>query len=449
MRAVAFALLLVAFPDAVKAACGTGFMKLRFDEDPSCFRTEAPGDALDRLKFMPLDRDGDVWLGMGGEIRQRYEYTNNPAFGAARQDKAGVWLQRYVLHGDLHLGSRLRLFGQLSSALESGRAGGGSPVDENRLEIQNAFADVTPFQVPLTLRAGRQELQFGSGRLVDVREGPNVRRSFDGIRAFVAAGGWRVDALAVRPRLSRPGAFDDKTNHGQSLWGLYAAGPGLDLYYLGFQSDASVFVQGTAKEHRHSIGARLWGARDGWDWNLESLYQFGSFGAGDISAWTVASETGYRWETAAWQPRVALSANIASGDDDPADGDLGTFSPLFPRGNYFSEAAVLGPRNFYNLHAFLTVEPAQDWTLTTDVNFFWRLETEDGVYTPGGSLLRGPGGSDERFVGSAFSLSSSHTLSQRIDATAIYTHFSAGDFLESTGSSADIDFLELTLRFRF
>ena len=26
------------------------------------------------------------------------------------------------------------------------------------------------------------------------------------------------------------------------------------------------------------------------------------------------------------------------------DRDLGTFNPLFPRGNYFSELALLGPR---------------------------------------------------------------------------------------------------------
>ena len=32
----------------------------------------------------------------------------------------------------------------------------------------------------LVLRLGRQEFEFGSGRFVDVREGPNVRQAFDG-----------------------------------------------------------------------------------------------------------------------------------------------------------------------------------------------------------------------------------------------------------------------------
>ena len=33
-------------------------------------------------------------------------------------------------------------------------------------------------------RVGRQELEYGSGRLIDVREGPNVRLSFDGFKVL-------------------------------------------------------------------------------------------------------------------------------------------------------------------------------------------------------------------------------------------------------------------------
>lgn len=455
MRVLALSVLLAGIPGLAEAACSATFAKLRYDDDLTCIRAGPSGDALDRLKPVPMNAEGDIRLSLGGEIRQRYEFTKNPSFGVARQDKAGVWLQRYALHTDLRLGSHVRIFGQLLSALESGRAGGGSPVDENELELQNAFFDLSPHD-GMTFRLGRQEVQFGSGRLVDVREGPNVRRSFDGARAFLKREHWRFDVFALRPRLSRPEVFDDASDSGKGLWGVYAtAGEGVlpaggaDLYYLGYDNDSSSFVQGTEEEHRHSLGLRLWGEDAHWDWNWEAVYQFGSFGAGDIEAWTVASETGYRWDEAPWHPRIALSANIATGDDDPADGNLGTFSPLFPRGNYFSEAAVLGPRNFYNLHGILSVKPAAGWSLTAGANFFWRMEKQDGVYTPGGSLLRGPGGSDERFVASAFSFSSEHALTERVDATAIYTRLFSGPFIKDTGPGSDIDFIELTLRFRF
>jgi hypothetical protein len=441
-------------------ACVLEPAKLRFDDNYSCFRD--PGNRSgfpEDIKLIPLDQDKQTFLNIGGEMRQRYEYTHDPLFGADPQDEAGVWLQRYTLHGDLHLGPHLRVFSQLSSALETGRSGGPSPVDENELALQNAFIDLKLPLGPdagLTLRGGRQELQFGSGRLVDVREGPNVRRTFDAARAIVDLPGWRVDVVAGQPRLPRPGVFDDEGNRDQALWGIYAVTGegslpfgGFDLYYFGFQDDAGTFAQGTARERRHSIGARFHGAESGWDWKWEAIYQSGKFGDGDISAWTVATDTGLTFEHRPWQPRIAFSANIASGDRDAADPDLGTFNPIFPRGNYFSEAAVLGPRNFFNIHPFVTVRPTEDWSLTADMNFFWRLETNDGVYAPSGQLIRGPSGSDERFVGSAVSITSEYALAENLNFTAIYTHFFAGDFIRETGPSEDIDFFELTLQFKF
>lgn len=454
--------LLMAFAAPARAEndCVPELAKLRFEDDYTCFRDPANRDGFPgAIKFIPLNEDGDAFLSFGGDIRQRYEYTHNPLFGEDPQDEAGVWLQRFIAHGDLRFGPNLRLFGELFSALATGRESGPGPVDKNELALQNAFIDlsVAPAEdSKLTLRVGRQELEYGSGRLVDVRDGPNVRRTFDAARAIFEAPDWRVDGLAGRPRTPQPDVFDDETNDDQALWGIYASGGAemlpfgaIDLYYLGFKDDAGTFVQGTARERRHSIGARFHGEDRGWDWNWEAVYQFGTFGDGSIQAWTLASDTGFTFSGLPWRPRLALSANVASGDGDPDNEDLGTFNPLFPRGNYFSEAAVLGPRNFFNLHPFLTVSPTDRWSLTTDVNFFWRLETEDGVYAPAGQIIRAPGGSDQRFVGSAISLASEYALAENLVFTAIYTHFFAGDFIRATGPSEDIDFFELTVQFRF
>jgi hypothetical protein len=366
-----------------------------------------------------------------------------------------------VLHGDLHLGPHLRLFGQLYSALEDGRAGPPSPSDENRLDLQQGFLDLsTPLGVgaSATLRVGRQELRYGSARLVDVREGPNVRRKFDGGRARIEVGGWQVDGIAVRPSLIEPGVFDDRTNNAQALWGAYAVarsplwlpfGSSLDLYYLGYSEEEARFDQGTAQETRHTVGLRLWGERSGWDWNWELIYQFGRFDRGDIRAWSVASVTGYTARDAPWSPRLGLSANIASGDRDPADRDLQTFNPLFPRGNYFSELALLGPRNFFNLHPALTVQPTERLSLTADVDFFWRLEHADRIYSPSGRLLRSGRGSKARYVSTEFSLNATWQIDPNLSLTGIYAHSFPGVFVKQTGPAKDIDFLEITLTAQF
>jgi Alginate export len=57
----------------------------------------------------------------------------------------------------------------------------------------------------------------GSGRLVSVREGPNVRQTFDGVKIRSKVCAWNVDAWAVRPDLDRHGFFDDAPDHTTSV----------------------------------------------------------------------------------------------------------------------------------------------------------------------------------------------------------------------------------------
>src|ERR1700689_1891605 len=118
-------------------------------------------------------------------------------------------LQRYMLHSDWHLGKNFRVFVQLKSGLEDFRAGGARPIDEKRLDFGGAFFEVgnTNKKNWAGLRVGRQELNYGSGRLVSVREGPNVRQSFDGVKIRSKVGAWNVDAWAVGRVLDKPGFF--------------------------------------------------------------------------------------------------------------------------------------------------------------------------------------------------------------------------------------------------
>jgi hypothetical protein len=152
------------------------YQSLRYDEEytllhnPSC-RT----DVWDPVKYMTLNETGDWFLSLGGEARLRYEYFQNTQWGQGPQDDDGFLLQRYMVHADLHLDRYARLFVQLQSSLENGRNGGPRPTDEDALDLHQAFVDVGGAfgaQASLTLRAGRQELQYGSQRLVSPREGP-------------------------------------------------------------------------------------------------------------------------------------------------------------------------------------------------------------------------------------------------------------------------------------
>jgi hypothetical protein len=298
----------------------------------------------------------------------------------------------------------------------------------------------------LSLRVGRQEVAFGSSRLVSVREGPNVRRSFDGVRATVAARGWRLDGLGVASAETERGEFDDETDRGERLWGAYATGPvlgealGLDLYFLGLRRDDSEYDQGTHNERRRTIGTRIFGSPGAWDYNFELVYQWGSFGNGDIEAWTVASATGYTLEQFPAQPRLGLRANITSGDRNPLDADLETFNPLFPRGSYFGEASLIGPQNHMDLHPMLDLHLLENVQLTFEWDFFWRESRDDAIYRVSGAPLVSGAASEERYVGSQGSIAITWEPERHVELVATYEHFFAGPFLHDA-SRRDVNFV--------
>jgi Alginate export len=196
----------------------------RYEEDWSFLRDPSErNDFWDPVKFVPLSDDERVFLSLGGEVRGAYERFHNTNFGLSPQDPGGYLLQRYLFHADLHAGSRFRLFGELSSSLEDGRAGGPRPVvDKNKLDIHQGFFDVLlgrPRSDPsLTIRLGRQEIALGSGRLVALREGANVAFSFDGVHVALRWAVWSLDGLATRPVQSKPGVFDDPPQHDFAFW---------------------------------------------------------------------------------------------------------------------------------------------------------------------------------------------------------------------------------------
>src|SRR5580698_1765506 len=297
------------FAQADATAPDREYSLLRENEDWSFLSNSSNRDDFwDPLKYIPLGTNGS-YVSLGAEVREVFQQVGNDNWGK----------QRYMVHSDWHLGNWFRVFVQLKSGLEDFRAGGARPIDEKKLDFEAAFLEIgkergTNWAV---LRVGRQELNYGSGRLVSVREGPNVRQSFDGVKIRSKVGAWHIDEWAVRPDLDKPGFFDNAPDHKTAFWGVYATRPlrrGIfyDLYYLGLDRKDATFERGTAAELRHTLAARLWRPiatqEPGVDFDYESVVQFGSFGSDDIRAWTFASDTGYTLTTLPLRPRFSIKA---------------------------------------------------------------------------------------------------------------------------------------------
>lgn len=436
------------------------YKSLRYDEDYTYLRDPARrSDFWDPLKYVELVKSPQVYFSFGGELRERFEDYSAFNFGLGGQGADDYLLHRLLLHADLHLGSYLRTCVQFGSELQSGKDTL-SLTDVDRLDLQQGFVDLwlpidTQIGLAPTIRAGRQEMQFGSQRFVSAREPPNIRRSFDGFRVNDTVGKLQFSAFATRPVLLKQGEFDDETNQDQAFWGTYNTFPvsvvpglNLDMYYLGFENQQAKYGGRPGQETRHTIGLRAFGKASGWDWDTEAAGQFGTFGKQDIRAWTVASNTGYSLSSLAWSPRIGVKANIASGDGDARDGRLGTFNALFPRLGYFSEAALIAPSNFFDLQPSITVTPWDNLSISIGWDALWRETTADAIYIGAGSPVKGTAGNGGRYIGNQVSLDVDWQIDRHLEAKATYVHFETGQALHSAGGK-NVDFVMLSTAYKF
>jgi len=171
---------------------------------------------FDPVKYIPLGDNPQMYLSLGFEYRFQYEDYGNWMFGAGPQDHDGYTLNRVMPHFDFHAGSDFRLFSEFEFDYEDGRNGGPRPqIDEDRGDVHQAFLEIgsrVSSAHGVSLRAGRQEVVLGSGRLFDNNEGPNVKLSFDGLRLIAESAHARLDLFAVKPVENNPGFFDDVPN---------------------------------------------------------------------------------------------------------------------------------------------------------------------------------------------------------------------------------------------
>lgn len=438
------------------------FPQMTYDEDDRYFGTpDCRTRLLDRLKFIPLRGDNESYhLSFGASIRERGEYFSNPNWGSGPPGNAYL-MQRYFLHTDLHLGGRFRFFGELASSLETGRNNGPRPgLDEEQLYVHQGFVDLGLWRSgndDLTLRAGRQEVIFGSGSLVSDRDGRNIRISLDGLRLIWSRGVWTVNAFAFRPLLDNAGKFNNPPNHTSAFWGVYAVRPlrflpqgNLDLYYIGLDNKSVPYDgKGIGREQRETIGTRLWGTKSRWDYNNELIFQSGWFGVDNIRAWDVSTDTGFRIDSAPLRPRFGLRAAAYSGDQNPSSRTLGTFDSMYEKGPYYSYGELFARRNLIASQPSAELNLTDTISLTANPAFYWRESTNDGLYSIGNAVLVSGQKSSASYIASQASVQVKWQINRNLMWFSEYAHFFPGDFLKQSTPGRSLNYWTGWLDIRF
>jgi hypothetical protein len=416
--------------------------QLRYLEDHS--ELARPRHALDTVKHVALWPGG--YLSLGGQHRLRYEFLRPSGLGTADASKS-ILYSRNLVHVDLHPLGGLRFFAQVGAFYAVGAAQQTMPPGVNFLDVTQAFVETSGKRsgIQLTVRVGRQEMALGSTRWVSVRDGTNMRQSFDLARLVLVGESWLGHSFGgLVPQVKR-GAFDDRPDLSQPFWGTYwtfserlTGISGFDLFYLG-HSHPATFRDLSGRELRHTFGTRVFGSNSrGLEYIAHGLLQVGTLESADVFAWGASATVWQRLPPPIQTVRLGLRGEALSGDSETGDSKVGTFDPLFHNQVFFSALAFIAPRNLYDLHPLVTFE-IESVRLVLEWIFYFRQQNADAVYLRGLSPLVDASDSSERDIGSQLSLSFGYRASRYLTVGAEYSRVFAGSALHDAGVG-DVEF---------
>ena len=427
----------------------------RWQEDWSVLANPAvPREPFDDLKYIPRSAtDPKAYLSFGADLRERFEGNDAPSFGVGGAHPEDYLISRLEVHADLHLGAHVQIFTQLQSDFAPWKTVL-TPVDQNRLDLEQAFVAITEpvGGGTLKVRLGRQQIAFDLQRFISVRDGPNIRQSYDAAWADYERGSWRLTSFYSLPVQDRDlRAFDDYSSNHLTYGGarierkLFRTAQ-IAVTYSVFTQDNSHFPSASGNERRDVVDVHTSGSGAGVDWDIEGMNQTGHIGSKHIEAWAFGSLAGYTFFGVQWTPRLGIQVDAASGDRNPHDQLLGTFNPLFPNGYYVTLAGYTGFVNFVHVKPSLTVHPTRKLKLMLAAAAQWRETTADAVYTQPDIPVAGTAGRPGAYTGTYGQVRADWQVSEHVAAAVEAVHFEVANVIRAAGGH-DGDYLGVELRF--
>ena len=271
------------------------------------------------------------------------------------------------------------------------------PIDRNDAALLNLFVDFKLADLdghPAYIRGGRQELLFGSQRLISPLDWANTRRTFQGVRAFRQTEKWDFDLFWVQPVIPNVGKVDSVDNN-LNFVGAWAtvrpkAGQSIDAYYLMLDNTSTLTLLDIPRGNftRHTFGGRYAGVEGNFLFDIEAAMQLGSQNGRDVVAGMSTVGAGYNFKDAPLTPTIWAYYDYASGGN-PTSGTAHTFNQLFAFGHYYlGWVDQVGRQNIHDLNFHLYLYPAKWLTTWLQFHSFWLADDRDALYNAGGIPTR-------------------------------------------------------------
>lgn len=426
-------------------------MDFRYLEDPKT----PPKDLLEGLHRLHL---GDRWLlATGGEARWRHMHEVDSRLTTATNDYD---LIRTRVFADLWYLDSIRVFVEYLDAHSFNQNLRPALPDVDRSDFLNAFIELKIYENDLGkayVRGGRQELLFGSQRLISPPDWNNTRRTFDGVRGYYQTAKWDLDIFWAQPVIPDPSNLDSVDNN-QNFAGIWLThrpekGQFRDFYYL-FLDNTNRQTQlgiNRAPFNVHTMGTRWAGDRNHVLYDFEAMFQLGQQGRQDIVAGAGTAGIGYHFEYLPMNPVLWAYYDFASGDQNPNQGRFSTFNQLFPFGHYYlGWLDLVGRQNIQDLNAHLYFYPANWITVNLQFHHFELVSRRDALYNAAGAALRrDPTGRSGRDVGDELDLILNFHLGRRSDLMVGYSQLWSGGFIDRTGPAVNPSLFHVMYNFRW
>ena len=417
---------------------GSGRFMSRWAEDSTGMRSAGTAPPL---KAMRLVRGASLTL--SAESRVRHDGFSNGQL--ARGNSFGQSLLRGTVGMDARVDRHVRLYGEMATGQVDRLSHVATANFQNNASLQQLFVDVRGRRGTALFGAmiGRQEFADGPRQLVSVSDGPNVHRTWNGVRLCAHNRRMRIGAFDLRVTRPSPGSFDEIVDRRERLRGVNAsvivardgAGPSLflDPFWMRTQTPRSKLGNAVAPDARDTHGARLWGQRGpvAIDWTV--AHQNGRADGRPVDAWGVFSVQSVMLSRDGWKPRLELRVDVASGGGARGPGTVREFNPLYASTAYMGEGQFLSLRNQLLIAPGVSLAVTPRTRLALEYGIARRFDQRDPVYAGGTRVYAGTADTSGRSIGGLLRVTASHAVGTYVSLFAAHEHLRLGGALRRTG----------------
>ncbi|MDY6825345.1 MAG: alginate export family protein [Thermodesulfobacteriota bacterium] len=334
---------------------------------------------------------------------------------------------------------------------------------EDDMEPYNTYLLIKNlFTSPVELKAGRQLISYGDKRIFGPGQWGNAGRwGWDAVKLHCPLGKNFVDAYYGKTMIHDPNHLSLTHNHGFESMGIYSRfhlpspvnSIVVEPFTMTKHSDGNLFrgEDGrTGEMDAYYTGVRIAEQdRRGFDWDATWVMQKGDYATDTLDAFGYHIQMAYNFNGVFLKPRIAIDYSYASGDEDPSDGEKGTFDGAFgARAKLYGRMNLFHWKNIKDAAAILTLCPAKTWRITAEAHVVALAETRDAWYL-NPKAYRDPSGNSGDGLGRELDLVGTWNIGHGHQLQAGGGYFRPDEFAKKQASDTDAAWAFVQWNWRF